>query len=103
MANVSTHMVIGNSALSNRTLPIIKKPESLKTTQIELSEIRHLGKLNIRCSSETRNAVGKLTQCNLSLKPNQSNSKAERIALCLSLIHISEPTRRYVSRMPSSA
>ena len=83
MANVSTHMVIGNSALSNRTLPIIKKPESLKTPQIELSEIRHLGKLNIRCSSKTRDAVGKLTQCNLSLQPNQSDSKAERIALCL--------------------
>ena len=42
MADTSPHMVIGDSAFSNRILPIIKKPESLKTPQIELSEIRHL-------------------------------------------------------------
>ena len=83
MADTSSHMVIGNSAFSNRTLPIIKKPKSLKKPQIDLSEIRHLGKLNIRCTSETRDSVSKLTQCNLSLQPNQSSSKAGRIALCL--------------------
>jgi len=83
VADTSSHMVIGNSAFSNRTLPIIKKPKSLKKPQIDLSEIRHLGKLNIRCTSETRDSVSKLTQCNLSLQPNQSSSKAGRIALCL--------------------
>ena len=83
MTDTSPHMVIGNSAFSNRILPIIKKPESLKTPQIELFEIRHLGKLNIRCTSKTRDMVSKLTQCNLSLQPNQSDSKAGRIALCL--------------------
>ena len=83
MADASPHMVIGNSAFSNRTLPIIKKPQSLKKPQVELSEIRHLGKLNIRCTSKTRDTVSKLTQCKLPLKPNQSNSRAGRISLCL--------------------
>jgi len=74
---------VGNSAFSNKKLPIIKKPQSLDSPQITLSEIPHLGKLNIRCAGDDRQQISKLTGYNLALQTNQLSSKAGRHAICL--------------------
>lgn len=81
MADTSSHIVIGDSAFSNKTLPLMRKPEFINTPQIRLSEIRHLGKLNIRCSPKDIDKVGKLIQSNLSLRPNHLSGKQGRIVL----------------------
>ena len=83
MADISSHMVIGNSAFNDGTLPLTRKPESIKTPQIRLSEIKHLGKVNIRCAPKDRDKVGTVIQCNISLEPNQFSGKFGRILICI--------------------
>ena len=83
MAENISHVAFGSATFQNRTLPITKKPENTEVAQIELSEILHLGKLNIRCNSIYRDKVGKLIQCDLPLEPNYMSSKAGRFAISL--------------------
>lgn len=83
MAETIFRKTTGSSTFNNRTLPIMLKPEYLKEPQIELSELVHLGKLNIRCKSNIRDKVSKLLQCELPLEPNHINSKAGRFAISL--------------------
>ena len=46
MVDTISRIVVGCTAFNDKKLPILKKPESLKAPLIELSEIKHLGKLN---------------------------------------------------------
>ena len=77
------HIAFGCAAFTDKKLPILKKPEFLTAPQIELSEIPHLGKLNIRCDSINRDEVSKLIQCNLPAEPNYMSNKAGRFAVSL--------------------
>ena len=83
MAENISRAAFGSAAFEKRRLPIIKKPENIEVAQIELSEILHLGKLNIRCNSIYRDKVGKLIQCDLPLEPNYMSNKAGRFAISL--------------------
>ena len=83
MVDTISRIVVGCTAFNDKKLPILKKPESLKASLIELSEIKHLGKLNVRCGKKNRDALGKLIHCNLPIQINQINSKAGRFAISL--------------------
>ena len=83
MVDTISRIVVGCTAFNDKKLPILKKPESLKAPLIELSEIKHLGKLNVRCGKKNRDALGKLIHCNLPIQINQINSKAGRFAISL--------------------
>ena len=76
MVDTISRIVVGCAAFNDKKLPILKKPESLKAPLIELSEIKHLGKLNVRCGKKNRDALGKLIHCNLPIQINQINSKS---------------------------
>ena len=52
MVDTISRIVVGYSAFNDKKLPILRKPESLKAPLIELSEIKHLGKLNVRCGKK---------------------------------------------------
>ena len=52
MVDTISRIVVGYTAFNDKKLPILKKPESLKAPLIELSEIKHLGKLNVRCGKK---------------------------------------------------
>lgn len=83
MVDTISRIVVGCTAFNDIKLPILKKPESLKAPLIELSEIKHLGKLNVRCGKKNRDVLGKLIYCNLPKQINQINSKAGRFAISL--------------------
>ena len=83
MAENTSRIALGSAAFENKTLPITKKPDFIEEPQIKVSEILHLGKLNIRCNPIIKDTVSKLIQCNLPSESNYISSKAGRFAISL--------------------
>ncbi len=83
MAENTSHIAFGSAVFENKKLPITRKPGFMEIPQIEVSEILHLGKLNIRTNHNIRDKVSKLIQCDLPSEKNYMSSKAGRFAISL--------------------